>query len=164
MLTRISYLAILSTVLACIGGCGMPSFLVTPVSSDTTLKEETVAEGSGWSPGKIVIIEVEGLLMNARSGGFLQPKENDVSLFVQQLEKAEKDPSVKAVVLRVNSPGGTVSASDVIYETIVRFRQKTHKPVIASRPGSRRPAAAITSPARPTRSSSSRRASSAASA
>src|SRR5439155_6131609 len=48
------------------------------------------------------------------------------------LEMAEKDPSVKAVVLRVNSPGGTVTASDIMYETLLRFKQQTHKPVVAS--------------------------------
>ena len=111
-------------------GCGFPSFLITPVSSSNTLKEDTVQGGSRSE--KIAIIEVEGLLLNARTGGFLQAKENDVSLFIQQLEVAEKDPKVKAVVLRINSPGGTVSASDVMYDAVLKFRQKTKKPVVAS--------------------------------
>lgn len=113
-------------------GCGMPSFLVTPVSNTNKLEEQTVQDGKGFSPAKIAIIEVEGLLINAKSGGFLQPTENDVSLLVQQLERAEKDPAVKAVVLRINSPGGTVSASDLIYQQITRFKTKTNKPIVAS--------------------------------
>ena len=115
-----------------IGGCGVPSFLVTPVSSSTKLQEEVVREGSGMFPPKVVIIEIEGMIINARSGGFLQPKENDVSLFVQQLEKAERDSRIKAVVLRVNSPGGTVAATDAMYETLLKFKDKTKKPVVAS--------------------------------
>src|SRR3954453_16904570 len=87
-------------------GCGVPAFLVTPVSGTRAVREETVKEGGS---SKIAIIEVEGMLLNARTGGFLKPSENDVSKFVEQLEKAEKDPSVRALVLRVNSPGGTVS-------------------------------------------------------
>src|SRR3954467_464408 len=82
-----------------LSGC-VPSFLITPVSSNQSLKEVTVEEGSG---DKIVILEVEGMLMNVRTGGFLQAQENDVSLFAQQLKKAEKDSAVKAVVLRINS-------------------------------------------------------------
>jgi protease-4 len=39
---------------------------------------------------------------------------------------------VKAVVLRVNSPGGTVSASDAMYDMVKRFRKNTGKPVVAS--------------------------------
>ncbi|HEX2970941.1 MAG TPA: signal peptide peptidase SppA [Tepidisphaeraceae bacterium] len=113
-------------------GCGVPSFLVTPVANSNKLKEELVQPGQGFFPKKVAVIEVEGLLLNARSGGFLQPTENDVSLFVQQMEKAEKDPDVRAVVLRVNSPGGTVSASDAMYATVLRFREKTGKPIVAS--------------------------------
>src|SRR5215208_3167442 len=114
--------------LCILSGC-MPSFLITPVSSNQSLKEVTVEEGSG---SKILILEVEGMLMNIRTGGFLQAQENDVSLFAQQLKKAEKDPSVKAIVLRINSPGGTVSASDLMYDEVKRFKQATNKPVVAS--------------------------------
>jgi protease-4 len=113
-------------------GCGTPSFLVTPVSSDTTLSEETVQPGKGFFQSKVAIIEVDGMLANARSGGFLKPTENKLSLFVQQLDRAEHDPDVKAVVLRVNSPGGTVTCADAMYDMVVRFRKKTGKPVVAS--------------------------------
>jgi protease-4 len=123
---------LLSLLLVIASGCGTPSFLITPVQNTQRLQEIQVAEGRGWSQPKIAVIEVEGMLMNARTGGFLQPTENVLSLFTQQLEIAEKDPSVKAVVLRVNSPGGTVTASDTMYEMLVRFKAKTHKPIIAS--------------------------------
>src|SRR4051812_505392 len=83
-----------------LSGC-TPSFLITPISSNQSLRETIVEDGSG---DKIVIIEVEGMLMNVRTGGFLQAQENDVSLFAQQLKKAEKDSGVKAIVLRINSP------------------------------------------------------------
>lgn len=107
----------------------MPSFLVTPVSSSRELEEERVARGRG---GKIAVIEVEGLLVNARKTGIMQPTENDVSLFVQQLEKAEKDSEVRAIVLRINSPGGTVSASDLMYDSVRRFKERSKKVVVAS--------------------------------
>jgi protease-4 len=91
-----------------------------------------VKEPTGAFADKIALIEVEGMLMNARVGGIFQAQENKLSLFTQQLEMAEKDPKVKAVVLRVNSPGGTVTCSDTMYQMIKRVREKTHKPVIAS--------------------------------
>ena len=112
------------------GGCGVPSFLITPVSSSTKLQEHTVMPGR--SGDKVAIIEVEGMLSNMRSGGLLQPTENPVSLFTQQMRAAARDKSVKAVVLRVNSPGGTVTASDTMYEIVKDFRRTTKKPVIAS--------------------------------
>src|SRR5450432_2144264 len=118
-----------------VGGCGMPSILLTPVSNTSELQEIKVkapGEPSNGGGGKIAIVGVEGTLMNARSGGFLQAEENPLSLFVQELDQAASDDSVKAVVLRVNSPGGTVTCSDTMYEALQRFRKKTHKPVVAS--------------------------------
>lgn len=125
--------AVLLLMLVVVGlGCGTPSFLVTPVANTNRLKEEQVRSGRGWSPSKIAIIEVEGMLMNARGGGFLQPTENKVSLFIQQLAQAERDSRVKAVVLRINSPGGTVTASDTLYQAVIDFRERTDKPVVAA--------------------------------
>ncbi len=125
----VTSLLLLSPLLA---GCGTPSFLITPVANTNRLQEVRVKEGRGWSRPKVAIIEVEGMLMNARTGGFLQPTENKLSLFTQQLEQAERDDDVKAVVLRINSPGGTVTASDTMYEMVRKFREKTKKPVIGS--------------------------------
>lgn len=122
----------LAAIVICLAGCGAPSFLVTPVSSSTALREEVVQPGQGLFPAKVVIIEVEGMLINARSGGVLQARENPVSLFTQQLDKAAGDASVAAVVLRVNSPGGTVAASEAMYQQLLRFRSKTGKPVVVS--------------------------------
>jgi protease-4 len=124
---------LLALPLICLfAGCGTPSLLITPVQNTSSLQAVVVQRGSGWSRPKIAIIEVEGMLLNARTGGFLQPSENKVSLFAQQLNAAAADDSVKAVVLRINSPGGTVTASDTMYQMLVDFKQKTRKPVLAS--------------------------------
>src|SRR5437868_13091611 len=75
-------------------GCSAPSFLITPVQNTNVLEETEVQPGSGWFTGKIAIVEVEGVLANARVGGLLMPTENKLSLFKQQMEAAEADPSV----------------------------------------------------------------------
>jgi protease-4 len=119
-------------MVALAAGCGVPSFLITPVKNTNAIQEVPADNRKGYNQGKIAIIEVEGMLINAKSGGFLQATENPLSLFVQQLETAEQDDQVKAVVLRVNSPGGTVTSSDAMYEMLLRFKAKSKKPVIAS--------------------------------
>ncbi len=121
--------------LVVLSGCGAPSFLITPVQNPQRIEEQTVSPGTGFGAPKIALIEVEGMLSNLKGGGLLSlgaPGENPVSKFSQELELAAKDPAVKAVVLRVNSPGGTVTASDIMYQQVVRFKQETHKPVVAS--------------------------------
>ena len=113
----------------------MPSLLIKPVANTSELEEVEVQKPPGRGGGKIAIIEVEGMLVNARSGGGLLgfgAEENTLSLFTQQLEAAERDSSVKAVVLRINSPGGTVTCSDTMYQMVKQFRARTKKPVIAN--------------------------------
>lgn len=115
-----------------LAGCGTPSLLITPVQSAQRLEEATVKDGKGFSPPKIAMIDVEGMLANVKSPGLLSPGENKLAVFDEQLNLAADDPAVVAVVLRVNSPGGTVTASDNMYDLVQRFKAKTHKPVVAS--------------------------------
>ncbi len=48
----------------------------------------------------------------------------------QQLEQARDDNDVKAVILEINSPGGGITASDIIYNEVLEFKEKTNKKVI----------------------------------
>lgn len=122
---------VLLTLLTCAAaGCGTPSLLITPVSRSDTLEATQVQPGKGNA--KVAIIPIEGILMNARTPGLIESGDNPLAELTQQLQRAADDRSVKAVVLRINSPGGTVSASDTAYELVKRFRAKTGKPVVAS--------------------------------
>jgi protease-4 len=55
-----------------------------------------------------------------------------VATFKEELTKAAKDEKIKAVVVRINSPGGTVTASDILYHELREFKLKKKVPVIAS--------------------------------
>jgi protease-4 len=92
---------------------------------------EAVVEGEGRS--KIALIEIEGVLREAamptRFG--LGEHESPVARVRAQLDKAAGDDAVKAVVLRIHSPGGTATASDIIYGEIQRFKAKKPVPVVA---------------------------------
>jgi protease IV len=81
------------------------------------------------SRNKIVVIPIEGII-TSQSMGRRGP--TMVEIIQQQFRRAAEDASVKAVVLKVNSPGGEVLASDDIYNIIDRFQKKTGKPVISS--------------------------------
>ena len=92
---------------------------------------ETVVEGEGRP--KIALIEIEGVLREVagptRLG--LGEHESPVARVRAQLDKAAEDDAVKAVVLRIHSPGGTATASDIIYGEIQRFKAKKPVPVVA---------------------------------
>lgn len=78
---------------------------------------------------KIAVIPVEGIITSSGMDG---PGYNMVRLIEDQLKLAGKDERVKAVLLRVNSPGGEVLASDDIYNAILKFQNEHNKPVVAS--------------------------------
>ncbi len=123
---------VLSCGAAVLAGCGPAGgILIKPVPGDQRLKETVVQADPGWYSEKVALVDVDGVLLNRRAGLFFGPAENPVSLLVEKLEKAERDRCVKAVVLRINSPGGTVQASEVIHEAVQRFRKDSAKPVIA---------------------------------
>jgi protease-4 len=89
------------------------------------------ASGPLASP-RVAVIDVDGLLLNQNLTGLYSVGENPVASFREKLEAAAMDPRVRAVVLRVNSPGGGVAATDLMAEELRRFRAATGKPAVAS--------------------------------
>ncbi len=108
-----------------LAGCGQRGgWLIKPVSLDDDLTESVLSRDRGWFVSdKIVVIDVDGLLLNSRQQGFFSTGENPVSLFVEKLDKAQADSKVKALIIRINSPGGGVTASDIMHDRLLRFRK-----------------------------------------
>jgi protease-4 len=118
--------------LTLIAGCApVGSFKVSAIPEDQTLQEKVVYSDPGWVSDRVAVIDISGILMNAYEPKLLGEGEHVVSLAVEKINMAAKDKRVKAVVLRINSPGGSVTASDILYEEIKAFKKKTGKPVIA---------------------------------
>lgn len=76
---------------------------------------------------KIVVIDVQGMITSHDLDG----SGDMVERVKDQLELAEQDEQVKAVILKVDSPGGEVLASDEIYRAIQAFQDGSSKPVVA---------------------------------
>ena len=92
-----------------------------------TVLQEVLVEDNG-SKNKIALIDVAGVITSgAERGG-----EGMVKFIDEQLKIAAQDKSVKAVILKVDSPGGEVLASDDIYNLIKNFQRNNSKPVVAS--------------------------------
>jgi protease-4 len=79
---------------------------------------------------KILMIDVEGLITSSVDTGLFSREKNAVSRVYERLERAAEDPLIKAVILRLDTPGGEVTASDIIYHEILRFKERTGKPVV----------------------------------
>lgn len=93
-------------------------FVVFAGSQGPGLNESIVREGP--ASVKIAVINVQGVIHGQMADSVYR-----------QLKAASKDSRVKGLIVRVNSPGGTISGSDQIHNEILRFRKEQGKPVIA---------------------------------
>ncbi len=127
-------LVILVVLTAALTGCQGTSFLITPVRVTQGLEERIIIRESAWATNKIALIDVDGVLENQRERMVVTGArgENPIALFKEKLDKAARDQRVRAVVVRINSPGGTVTASDLMHTELRSFRARTDKPVVAS--------------------------------
>jgi len=80
---------------------------------------------------KIAVIYVEGVIVGGRGQGNVFVEQGGTDQVIKQLHEARDDRSVKAVVLRVNSPGGSAAASQEVGEEIKKLRA-TGKIVVTS--------------------------------
>jgi protease-4 len=118
------------------------AFLLAPVFSGCTLfnvnllspakpLEEKVVEGEGRP--KLLLLDIAGFISEKESDGVLPAKQkpSSVSRVKESLRKADQDEDIAGVIVRINSPGGTVTASDIIYHEIQGFRNRKKVPVYA---------------------------------
>lgn len=93
---------------------------------------ERTLEGEGRD--KIVLIDIAGVISDrpASAAFGLQRIPSVLARVNNALDKARDDDHVRAVVLRIDSPGGTVAASDELYARVIDFRREKNVPVIAA--------------------------------
>ncbi|MCU0577942.1 MAG: signal peptide peptidase SppA [Desulfobacterota bacterium] len=103
-----------------VAGCGGIQVSLLPDRAKP-LKEQ-VLEGTGT--GKVLVIPVYGTISDAPRKGMLSRGPSLVEEVVAQLRMAERDPEIKAVVLKISSPGGGATASDFIYQELLAFKEK----------------------------------------
>ena len=111
-------------LLALLGAQGATSMASVKMLQSPEFHEEVVEEGSD-SHSKIAVIPLVGMI------GFSQPGslgESMVEDFKLALRQAADDPHVKAVVIETDSPGGEITASDVLYDSLKNF--DADKPVL----------------------------------
>jgi protease-4 len=90
-----------------------------------SFREVIVQRGARGNSDKIAVIMMRGLISSSLPGNVGDTMVDDMRLALQQ---ARDDDHVRAVVLEIDSPGGEVTASDMIYNWVVKTRTK--KPVI----------------------------------
>lgn len=110
------------------GGC--TCFSIPLMERERSL-DETVVSGKGKD--KILLMDISGVISSKERGGMLpfQKESSIVSRVHEELKKAALDKRIKGLIIRINSPGGTATASDIIYREINKFKEENGMPVVA---------------------------------
>jgi protease-4 len=126
--------AALAAALAALTGCNPSVDVNVGFTPSGPLRENTILTEAAdrAASAKVALIDLRGLIADANTPGLLGEGPNPVDEVVRRLARAADDASVKAVVLRISSPGGTVTGSDILYAEVRRFRATTGKPVVVS--------------------------------
>jgi protease-4 len=125
---RLSWIGVLSMMILVIGFSGCLSIQLSPKLG--SLKEKTI---SGKGDNKVVLMDIKGVISNKKQVSTLGALTGVgmVDRVREILKKAEKDDDVKALILKINTPGGTVTSSDIIYHEIKMFKERKNIKVYA---------------------------------
>lgn len=116
------------SVLLVLSGCSLPK---VSLFGDTAqpLKEYTL---QGEGEGKVLVLSVDGVISDRPKQQLLRSQPSLVQQVTAYLKHAESDPDIKALLLKVNSPGGTVTASDIIYHEIENYKDRTGVKIVVA--------------------------------
>jgi len=125
---KLKLLAAIMLLMLMLPGCA-PKIKIFASTATEPLKE-FVVEGDG--DGKLALIHLKGFLVSQPKQGMLRAKPSQVQELVSALRLVEGDDEVKAIVIAIDSPGGTTTGSDILYHEIADFKKRTGKKVVVA--------------------------------
>ena len=102
-----------------VGGGAFVLFVVTLFALVLFSLRENESRDFSFSNNKIAILDLNGIILESKS-------------VVDQLQKFADNPSIKAIILRIDSPGGGVAASQEIHNEVLRLKKKKNKVFVSS--------------------------------
>ncbi len=84
---------------------------------------------------KVLVIDVEGMIGPLRQEGIFNREGDVLSRVYVRLQRAAEDKAVRGVILRLNTPGGDATSSDILYHEVRKFKERTGLPVVAQMMG-----------------------------
>lgn len=118
-----------------LSSAGQESSSDYPLSQKEEKREYKLLNGSADSTNRILSVPINGIIMDESMTdnplAYLQQPMTYGQEVREILDRAAKDNSIKAILLEINSPGGTVTGSKAISDAVTYYKSKTKKPVYA---------------------------------
>lgn len=113
------------------GEMRMLTAMRTDNSASRLVSVPVYAGADAISARKVAVVDVDGVLVNRNLSGLGSMGENPVALFREKLDAIAADDTVAAIVLRINSPGGGVTAADMMTRDLLQLKRQRDVPVVA---------------------------------
>ncbi|HNQ01469.1 MAG TPA: signal peptide peptidase SppA [Syntrophales bacterium] len=124
---RLVVIGVLAALTLPLGGC---AYVNLSLLSEPGPFREKVVDGEG--DAKILVLDVTGIISEEKRRALgLRQESSMIDEFREALQKAGRDKRVAGLVVRINSPGGTVTASDILRHEILEYKKKTGVRVVA---------------------------------
>lgn len=124
MTIRVTALMLLAVLLNGCVGVDLSGIFSPP------LKEQRLLKKGGWSDGKLVVIDISGEI--GYEGSMLTAASTNPGQIMEIIRKIDDDPDVRGLILRINSPGGEVAATDTIFHELELLKRRRNLPVVTS--------------------------------
>ncbi|OGD28970.1 MAG: hypothetical protein A2028_03835, partial [Candidatus Aminicenantes bacterium RBG_19FT_COMBO_59_29] len=116
---------ILIVIVLAAAGCAVRvDFLGESRMQEVLLLKSTARE-------KVLVVDVEGMISSMEPGSVFNREGDVLSRVYARLQMAAEDKLVRGIILRLDTPGGDVTSSDILYREVLKFRKKTGLPVVA---------------------------------
>ncbi len=80
---------------------------------------------------KVLVVDVEGMISTLAPGSVFNREGDMLSQVYARLQRAGEDKLVRGIILRLDTPGGDVTSSDILYREVLKFKKRTGLPVVA---------------------------------
>lgn len=112
------------------GGFAAPE-VIAAIREQNAVSAARMQALSADKPGSVMVLPLYGIINQRSAGDFSGPSGTSVQQFTQQFRQAMNDPNVKAIVIDIDSPGGTVSGVDELATEIYNARKQGTKKITA---------------------------------
>ncbi|HPI94538.1 MAG TPA: signal peptide peptidase SppA [Deltaproteobacteria bacterium] len=109
-------------------GCAYISLDLGSFMEFQPFEERVIKDGSA---DKVMVVEVLGPITTTAFRDSFMPRQGTLERVEAIFEAAKKDSRIKGIILKIDSPGGGVTASDLLFKEINAFKEKQKVPVVA---------------------------------
>jgi protease-4 len=111
----------------CLNNC---AFVTIPLFPTTQNLQEQVIEGEGKD--KILLLDISGVISEREDSGPLSQQTTSIIEDIKEaMKKAQHDDAIKGIVVKINSPGGTITGSDILHHELKQFKKEKNIRIVA---------------------------------